>query len=57
MTDHSGSESTLEPDSDKLWLTDEGAEIKASRVYGAEKKRALDIVAAVRARYVKEKRI
>lgn len=50
MTDRSNSAKPLEPDFDRMWLRDEGAEIK---VTFTKEKRALDIVKAIRARYAK----
>ena len=51
MSEGTASKKPLEPDSNRLWLEGSGAEISVAPV--ANKKRALDIVEALRARYTK----
>ena len=51
MIDDTASEKPLEPDSDRLWLKGGGEKVSVGPV--ENKKRALDIVEALRVRYAK----
>lgn len=53
MSDHSDSQRTIKSDADQLDLKGAGGRVTATVLTGDEKKRALDIVAALKARNAK----